>query len=273
MSAEVEVAAREMGWRPQAEFRGDTAKWVDADTFVSRGENFIPILRADREKLRGEVNETKSALAETQRRLQTSQESIAALQQYHIEDTARQVAKAKTDLVAKLRQARDDGDVEAEVKIQDELALIRAAPVPKPAPPAPVSAPSAAPTDPAFVAWSAENTWFATSPRLRGLTLGIAEELRVKQPGLNGKEFYEAINVEMAEYIDAPGRGSDKVQGERGPSNGGSSGGRQKSYMDLPADAKAACDGYAGKLVGPGRVHKDLASWQASYAKDFFAGE
>ena len=70
MTTEVEQAAREMGWRPKEEFRGDTAKWVDAETFVSRGENFIPILRADREKLRGENAEIKSALAETKTLLQ-----------------------------------------------------------------------------------------------------------------------------------------------------------------------------------------------------------
>lgn len=281
MSTEVEQAAREMGWRPKEEFRGDSSKWVDAETFVSRGENFIPILRADREKLRGEVAETKAALSETQKALKASQEAIEALQQYHAEDTARQVEKAKKDLVKQLKQARDDGDVEAEVEIQDELTRIRTAqataPAPAPKPPATPAAPAApvAPAvDPEQAAWLEENTWFKTSPRLRGLAMGVAEELRAKQPGLKGKAFYEAIDVEMAEYLEPPARGTDKVQGGRGPSGGGGgSGGRKKTYADLPAEAKAACDGYASKLVGPGRAHKDLASWQAAYAADYFSGE
>jgi len=234
-------------------------------------------LRADREKLRGEVAETRAALTETQRLLQASQESIEELKRYHSEDTARQVEKAKKDLVKQLKQAREDGDVEAEVEIQDELTKIRtaqaAAPAPAPKPAAP-AAPAQPATDPEQAAWLATNTWFATNPRLRGLTLGIAEEIRGKQPGLKGKAFYDAVDAEMAEYLDPPARGTDKVQGGRGPSNGGGgSGGRQKTYADLPADAKQACDGYASKLVGPGRAHKDLASWQAQYAKDFFAGE
>ena len=277
MSTEVEQAAREMGWRPKEEFRGDTSKWVDAETFVSRGENFIPILRADREKLRGEVAETKAALTETQQLLRASQEAIDELKRYHSEDTARQVEKAKKDLVKQLKQAREDGDVEAEVEIQDELTKIRtaqAAPAPAPKPAAP-AAPTAPPADQDFTAWSANNTWFASNPRLRGLTLGIAEELRSKQPTLKGKAFYDAIDAEMADYLDPPARGTDKVQGGRGPSggSGGGSGGRQKTYADLPADAKQACDGYASKLVGPGRAHKDLASWQAAYAADYFSGE
>lgn len=275
MSTKVEQAAREMGWRPQAEFRGDASKWVDAETFVSRGENFIPILRADREKLRGEVADTRAALTKTQELLEASQEAINELKRYHTEDTQRQVEKAKKDLVKQLRQAREDGDVEAEVEIQDELTKIRtaqAAPAPAPAP-KPAATPTPAPaTDPEFDAWVVDNTWFKDNPRLRGLTLGIAEELRSKQPGLKGKAFYAAIDSEMAEYLDPPARGADKVGGGRGPTGGGSSS-RQKSYTDLPADAKAACDEYAAKLVGPGRAHKDLASWQAQYAKDYFAAE
>lgn len=279
MSAEVEQAAREMGWRPKEEFRGDTSKWVDAETFVSRGENFIPILRADREKLRGEVAETKAALTETQRALKASQEAIEALQQYHAEDTARQVEKAKKDLVKQLKQARDEGDVEAEVEIQDELTKIRtaqaAAPAPAPKPAAAPAAPAAPAVDPDQAVWLEANTWFKTSPRLRGLAMGVAEELRAKQPTLKGKAFYEAIDAEMEEYLDPPSRGTDKVQGGRGPSgsSGGGSGGRKKTYADLPPDAKSACDSYASKLVGPGRAHKDLASWQAAYANDYFSGE
>ena len=276
MSTEVEQAAREMGWRPKEEFRGDSAKWVDAETYVSRGENFIPILRADREKLRGENAEIKAALTETQTLLQASQEAIEELKKYHTEDTARQVEKARKDLVKQLKQARDDGDVDAEVEIQDELAKIRTAQAAPPAPaPAPKPTPAAAaPADPDFVAWSTTNAWFGTSPRLRGLTLGIAEEIRAKQPNLKGKAFYDQIDEEMAQYLDPPARGTDKVAGGRAPSGGGGNGGgRQKTYADLPADAKAACDSYNAKLVGPGRVHKDVASWQAAYAKDFFAGE
>lgn len=277
MSDNVEQVAREMGWRPQAEFRGDQSKWVDAETFVSRGENFIPILRADREKLRGEVAETKAALTETQQLLKASQEAIAELQRYHSEDTARQVEKAKKDLVKQLREARDNGDVEAEVEIQDELSKIRtaqAAPAPAPKPAAPATPPAPA-TDPEQAAWLEANTWFKTSPRLRGLAMGVAEELRSKNASLKGKAFYDAIDEEMAEYLDPPTRGADKVGGGRGPSggSGGGSGGRQKTYADLPSDAKAACDQYASKLVGPGRAHKDLASWQAQYAKDYFAAE
>ena len=278
MSTTIEQDAREIGWRPKEEFRGDPSKWVDAETFVTRGENFIPILRADREKLRGENNEIRAALTETQTLLKASQEAIAELKKYHTEDTARQVERVRREIVEQLKEARADNDVEGELKLQRELNKLETAQAaPEPAKPAPAAAPAAsAPVDPDFQAWSTENPWFATKPRLRMLAVGIAEEVKASEPSLKGKAFFERISEEMAQYLGPQeGRGTDKVAGGGRPS-GGSSGGpgrRAKTYADLPADARAACDTYSSKLVGPGRVHKDLDSWRAQYAKDFFAGE
>lgn len=278
MPADIEQAAREMGWRPQEEFRGDPSKWVDAETFVSRGENFIPILRKNRETLREENAEIKRRLDETNAMLAASQEAIAELKKFHTEDTARQVEKARKDLVKQLREARDAGDVEGEVAIQDELAKIRSATAdtPKPTdPPKPASAPAPATPDPAFTAWEAENKWFRDTPRLRGLALGIAEELRAKNASLVGKAFFDKLSEEMEPYLnpEPPGRPASKVGGGRGSPAGGAAGARQRTYADLPQEAKDACANWSRKLVGPGRAYKDEASWQAYYAQQYFTGE
>jgi len=163
MSTEVETAAREMGWRPKEEFRGDVEKWVDAETFVSRGENFIPILRKDREQLRAKTATLEAQVAETNRLLAASQEAIADLKKFHDESTAKQVEKAKKDLIKQLKEARDAGNVEMEVEIQDEIDELRQAQ--KVAPPSTPAAPAAptrtaAPPDEAFKAWEANNSWF-----------------------------------------------------------------------------------------------------------------
>jgi len=276
MSADIEQAAREMGWRPKEEFRGDPTKWTDAATFVSRGENFIPILRKDRETLREENSEIKRRLDETAEALRASQEAIVELKNFHAEDTERQVKLARKELVAQLAAAREAGDVESEVAIQDQLSEMRSATAkPTPAPPAPPPAPAAPQVDPIQTAWMAANPWFAESPRLRGLALGIAEELRTKDKSLVGKPFYDRISEEMADYIDPPeppGRPVNKVGGGR---NGSSSAnpGRDRTYSDLPAEAKAACAAWSAKLVGPSKAYKDEAAWQAEYARSYFAGE
>lgn len=277
MSSEVEVAAREMGWRPKEEFRGDTEKWVDAETFVSRGENFIPILRKDRETLRAKTAELEGQVRETNRLLAASQEAIVELKKFHDESTAKQVEKAKRDLVRQLKEAREAGNTEQEVAIQDELAEIREAQkaptTPASAPAAPAAPATSAPPNEHFKAWESDNPWFKDNPRKRGLALGIAQEIRDSPATkhLTGKAFFEKLDEELERETGS--RSTSKVDGGRPTGGAGGSGnGSDRSYADLPAEAKAACDQQARRLVGPGRAFKDDAAWRSYYAKEFFQG-
>lgn len=271
-------AARAMGWRPQEEFRGEASKWIDAETFVSRGEHFLPIIKADRDKAQAAAEDLRTRLDETNRLLAASQEAITELKKFHDEDTQRQVEKARKDLVKQLREARESGDVEAEVTAQSEITKIDVAlaapkPAAAPAPAAPAPGPAAA-VDPAFVAWETANPWFRTDARKHALAMGIAAELRAdpKNSALAGRAFYDRITEEVEAYLAPTGREHSKVAGGR-PSNGGGGGTAERSYSDLPAEAKSACDSFARKLVGPGRAYKDTAAWQAHYTAKYFEGE
>lgn len=275
----VETTAREMGWRPQEEFRGDTAKWVDAETFVSRGEHFLPIIKADRDRLRAEVANTAAQLAETKQLFTAAQEAIAELRKFHDEDTRRAVDRARKDLVAELKSAREQGDVDREVDVQSQITKIDAAKAAEPPAPAPKPAPAAATEtkpDPDFIAWEADNQWFKTDSRKHALAMGIAEELR-KDPRnatLTGRKFYDRITEEVDAYLAPAGRPNAKVGGDAGGRQpGGGPGKRSRSYADLPEDARLACETFAKKLVGPGRAYKDMAAWQAQYTTSYFAGD
>lgn len=63
-SPEVVAEARQLGWVPQEEFRGDQSRWVDADSFVKRGHEVMPILKANNARLMGEVTSLKATLTE-----------------------------------------------------------------------------------------------------------------------------------------------------------------------------------------------------------------
>lgn len=275
--APIEATARDMGWRPLEEFRGDPSKWVDAETFVSRGEHFLPILRANNKRLQDQVSDQAAELAQTRALLEASQESIKELKKFHDEDTARQVAKARKDLIAEIKVAREEGDVEREVTLQTEVnrldAAVAAAPAQAPAAPATPAKPAAA--DPDFVAWEADNQWFKTDKRKHALAMAIATELR-SDPANNklvGRAFYDRITEEMEEYL-APATRTSKVGSSRSSGSGGPAvGAASRTFSDLPADAKEACSMYAKKLVGPGRAYKDLAAWQAEYTRKYFEGE
>ena len=78
-SDNIETKAREMGWKPLEEFKGNPDNWRDAEVFVERGEEILPIVRKDNEKLRAEVAQTKLETARLKALVDAGQEAIAEL--------------------------------------------------------------------------------------------------------------------------------------------------------------------------------------------------
>lgn len=54
-----EAEARSRGWLPEDEFKGDKGRWVDAQTFIERTDTVMPLLKADRDRLKRELDEMK----------------------------------------------------------------------------------------------------------------------------------------------------------------------------------------------------------------------
>jgi hypothetical protein len=64
VAPEVRHEAESQGWVPKDKFRGNESDWVDADTFVKRGREILPILRKNNENLIKDLNATKEQLKE-----------------------------------------------------------------------------------------------------------------------------------------------------------------------------------------------------------------
>lgn len=277
-SPETIERARRMGWRPKEEFRGDTSRWVDADTYVKRGEEFIPLIQAENRKLRDDLQAAKQKTDELAQTVSDAQEALEALKQYQSTATRAAVEKAKQDLREQIKAARRDDDVDAELaaqtslrRVEEEEAKLKEAKEKKPEPAAKKEEPK---IDPAFAAWQADNPWFGADKRRTALANGIAAELREdpKNDSLLGRAFFDRVSEEVDRVMGS--RQGTKVDG--GGNSGGSrpGGGEVKKTFDqLPADAKAACDSMTSKLVGSGRAFKDQAAWRAHYAKQYFEME
>lgn len=277
----IEEKARELGWAPKESFRGDKEKWIDAEAYVKRGEELMPILRANNAKLLGEVSTLRGELSSTRDMLKAAAESIEALKEYNTEATLRTAKIESANLTEALKAARAEGDVEKEHEIAEQLEEHRQAikeagkPVVKKDEPVPTIK-----EDPAFVTWREENPWFGQGPshdkRRSSVMLAIATELRndPANTGLKGREFLDKVVDELEKTFPSqePRRsGNGKVEGG-GRGSGGSGGGGDvgKTYSDLPADVKVVCDRQAGRLVGPNRAYKTLNDWRAKYAEDYF---
>ncbi|CAB4183418.1 hypothetical protein UFOVP1078_64, partial [uncultured Caudovirales phage] len=64
VDASVIQEAVSQGWVSKDKYRGDEKDWVDAETFVKRGREILPILRKNNENLLKELNQTKENLKE-----------------------------------------------------------------------------------------------------------------------------------------------------------------------------------------------------------------
>eukprot|EP00919_Chromeraceae_sp_WS-2016_P057516 GHVR01136337.1.p1 GENE.GHVR01136337.1~~GHVR01136337.1.p1 ORF type:complete len:281 (+),score=42.03 GHVR01136337.1:341-1183(+) len=269
----VEQEAMQMGWVPEERFKGDPDRWVDAETFVTKGREVLPILRHTNAKLQAEVSELKQGLNSTQEQLRGALEAMEAFKQYHEEDSKRQYELAVKNLKADKVSALEEGNHAAVVEIDEALETLKEkskqAPVQKPVAPAP--RPDAT-QDPIFQAWVRDNRdWFEVDKEKTAYAVAQGHFVRMTQPDLVGQAFFQRISELVEEKYAPTTRRVDKMEGSQGGSQGRRSG--SQTYNDLPAEAKAACDRFGSKLCGPGKAYATEADWRKHYAVQYFGDQ
>src|SRR3990172_5267239 len=292
---DLERRAKDMGWSPKDQWRGAPERWVDAEVFVRRGEEIMPILQANSRKEQARIQKLEADNAKLQASLNAATESIQVLTSVYDKaslDTAKQKRK---ELLRAQAQARtdDDSDLEVELgeQIADQTAIIRDAEkegVGQPAARQEKKAAAAAsqstnPTsDPNFIAWNQDNPWFGTDTKKTALATEIGREIRSNPANvhLQGRAFFDEVTKQTDAYYAqfSGGRATgSKVEGSSGGGGGGGGGngsggstGSGKSFNDLPADAKVACERQASWVVGDKRAFKDIAAWKKHYVHMYF---
>ena len=274
-AAAVEQEARALGWVPEGEYRGDKSRWIDAETFVKRGTELMPILQANNRRLVDQNQKLQGRIGELEESVKAATESVEELRKFHTAETKRKVEDERKRIMAELKAAKKDGDVDAEVELTSALnqvdKALEAEDKRKPDEP-PKRKPAA--TDevhPDFHDWSSDNPWFGKDKRRTRQVMDVAQELRASGSRLEGRAFFDKCAEEAAETFgwDGEGRPATKYGSGRPTGGGARKGG--KTYDDLPADAKAACDSYAEKIVRKGGPYPDMKSWRDYYTKEFFS--
>jgi hypothetical protein len=267
MDAEQEASL--MGWMPQDQFKGDPAKWTSAQEFVDRGKHLMPILRKNNERLVGEIEGLKTQVNQLNASLSESSGAMKDLMKFHEESTKAQVAKARADLLAELKEAKTEGDVDAEIEAQSKLSEFDAAQKAVVAPTA-KTAPATEQVSPEVKQWMTENPWYGVDQERTGLAMGVAQRLRAQGTTLVGRAFLEQVAITVAERLgegETAPRNSKVEGGGRGADVRGGTG-----YAGLPSDAKAQCDKDAGKFVGPNKAFKTAKEWNTYFADQYFKG-
>lgn len=276
----VEDQAKQLGWVPQDQFRGPAEAWVDAETFVRKGEEILPLVRANNKKLHTELAQTQQQVRELKQLVEAGTDSLKAFEEFHRDSLTRALEQQRIELTKDLKAAREEGDVERELQVQDQLEENRTArkeATTKPVAPV-VTKTQVEPStdvDPEFLDWHKDNAWFGVDKKKTAFANGLAQSLRADPDNkdLTGRAFFDEVakQVEKAFPSEGDDRQFDKVGGAADTSPRGGRG--RKTFDALPADARAACDRFGERLVGEGRAYKTLADWRNQYAKDYFAGE
>lgn len=228
-----ESEAVQQGWKPKEEFTGDPERWVDAETFVKRGDQFVGLMKPKLEKI-------EQKLAYQERLNKDMKEHIELVKK----QKDREIEQLENKLKEDRRKAIAAGDGLAFDKAEAGLEEVREAKTQVKNPQGP---PPNGETPQWAKEWIEENPWYNTDPVLRRFADSYADELRILNPsGLPDKEFLNKVSeytkAELPHKFSKPKRNSD-VEGGGNRSNDSlelSDG--PKNYSALPAEAKATCN-------------------------------
>jgi hypothetical protein len=272
----LEAEAKSMGWVPEDQFKGNKDHWVDAEEFVERGRKVLPILIANNKRQARELLSRDQKIDTLAQQLTNATTAIEKLEKHYTEANKRAVQNAKDSLKAELKQAREDGDVDAEERILGEIGDIQhrereAAKEPEKK----IEAPKTPEIPDDMKQWYRENSWFG-SPKPEDMKKSkaiarIAEDMRDEGNELVGVEFMnEALRI-YEEQVGEPTRQPSQKVETPNPRGGGRA--SSKSFASLPKEAKDACLADAEDLVGPGKRFKTLDDWKTNYAKIYYGDD
>jgi hypothetical protein len=136
-----DAEARELGWLPKEEFKGDATRWTDAETFVRKGETVLPLIKAQNKALKREIDDLKKQFRKASAHFGKAEE--------------RAYERAIAELRAKQEAAVENGDLAAHRAVSKEIdALSKEMPGNKPADT------TAEDAREAFDTWREDNAWY-----------------------------------------------------------------------------------------------------------------
>jgi hypothetical protein len=230
--------AKKQGWRPREEFTGDDGRWIDAETFVKRGEELTPFLKSNNKILEAKLARLEKKLA--------AQDKVES----------RAYDRAVAELKAKQEHAVEMGDVEAHRVVSKELDELKSAP--------PEKTDAGDDVQSAVQAFAAANPWYSKSGEARDYADFIAQgKYAPLAQTMTPAEFFDFIAEKTVAMFPDLAKGVEVRQRPRSmveaPTNRGMQRG-QKTFADLPVEAQRMAD----KFVKMGVV-KD----RATYVKDY----
>lgn len=279
----VEERAAALGWAPKEQYRGREENWVDAETYLERGQQIMPILRENNKKLEQQLKDQQRQTAELKAALEASQASIEELKNFNSQVAQDRAKEARDELKSRLVAAKDAGDHATEVELTEQLqeqtaAMAAAKAAPKVETKEVKLTPQLESAKREYESWLSDNPWYNTDDIKTGLANGIAAKLRKENSELTGRAFFDEVAKRTEATLSPPTKSTpaeDKVGGAGRSSSSNAGGGAGKGYAELPKEAKEACERYMknGTIkIGSG-AFKTAEEFRKHYATTYFSRE
>jgi hypothetical protein len=265
--ADTETRARAMGWVPKEQYRGNPEHWKEADEFVRRGEEILPIVQERNRDLTRRLSELEGRINQKD---VDHQNSLRKLEGMTVVALQRQREQLLGSYDAAMRNAATLADVERYDQLSrdrdqavgqfDRTVQERIAPQPQQNQPAPEVRD--------FM--SRNGSWYAPNTALGFEAAAIHQQLLDEHPYMPLADNLARVEQTIKQRhpkkfgITTPAPqptvsyGAVEGGGQRLPTSAN----RQRGASDLPADARAQAE----KFVKQG-LFKDVNE----YARDYFA--
>lgn len=253
-----DAEARAHGWVPKEEFKGDPTRWTDAETFVKKADEVMPLLRKKTQAQDREIADLKRQIARASEHFSKAEE--------------RAYTRALNDLKAQQEAAVEAGDLNAHREVSKKIDELRDEVEAKPkADVSPIDVKRA------LVDFRDANPWYdgetAADKRARDYADLLAEEHEEKAKAMPPAEFFSFIADKVKERYPALGKAADDQSRRRSAVEGAGNVGRPsrggKSFNDLPVEAQRAADKWhkQGLFGDPSKV--TLAEARKRYVETY----
>jgi hypothetical protein len=223
------VEATKMGWKPPEQFNGDPSRHVDAETFYKRGQEMMPILKA----------QNKTLL----KRLEIAEKDAKRAADFFSKAEQRAYERAVAEIRAEQEAAVESGDMAAHRAAADKLDKLE-----KPAALAKADERTDEQRAEEFADWGKANKWYAADPVMQAYANAQAQAIASAKGGFLDRADLDAVTEkvkakfedEFPEVFAAAAKPKPRNPVEGVPVGRPRSGGN--TYADLPPEAKATCD-------------------------------
>ena len=245
-----EKEAREAGWVPEAEWKGDRkpSKFLDAETFVKRGEEVAPFIRKENQRLKEAMEKKDRDYAERFARLEKVNKATF--------DAQERAHKAEIDRVKReQRAAAESGDLKEFDRLENvKSSLEKQAPKPETV----QQADTGKDLEARRTAWRAENPWFDDDYDLQQFVVSYSTFYGDRHPEMSFEEVMKVTTAETKKRHPEKFGGA-RSNGHSAVDGGGNFSGTGSSPLDkLPAEARAQAQ---KDMKAYPKIYPNAAAW------------